>query len=207
MTEWAHFIGEKRYTAESFIAEAEQYGISRNIPAQQLRGIQFGDVINLMLWDGEQAVLFAQFVVSQVLIRDPEISAELGDKLVNEGRAQPGGRGGEPVHRACGSYISGGGVVLDQGKATVREIVDLAEQLAAEKDDRKLKFMVGGKISHQFPEPIPLGNYGPTFSRGFIKYSTGLREQPLRGENIEMKGVVDYRPARNGQSLAEEASS
>ena len=102
MTEWAHFIGEKRYTAESFISEAERYGISRNIPAQQLKGIQFGDVINLMLWDGTQAVLFAQFVVSQVLIRDTEISAEVGDKLVNQGRAEPGGGGGEPVHRACG---------------------------------------------------------------------------------------------------------
>jgi hypothetical protein len=195
MTEWAHFIGEKRYTTESFIAEAERYGISRNIPAQQLKGIQFGDVINLMLWDGDQAVLFAQFIVSQVLIRDTEISAEVGDKLVNEGRA---------VHRACGSYVSGGGVILDQEKATVREIVDLAEQLAAEKGDRKIKFMVGGKVSHQFPEPVPLGNHGPRFSRGFIKYSTGLREQPLRGEKIEMKGVADYRPARKGQSLSEE---
>jgi hypothetical protein len=204
MTEWAHFIGEKRYTTESFIAEAERYGISRNIPAQQLKGIQFGDVINLMLWDGDQAVLFAQFIVSQVLIRDTEISAEVGDKLVNEGRAEPGGGGGEPVHRACGSYVSGGGVILDQEKATVREIVDLAEQLAAEKGDRKIKFMVGGKVSHQFPEPVPLGNHGPRFSRGFIKYSTGLREQPLRGEKIEMKGVADYRPARKGQSLSEE---
>jgi hypothetical protein len=198
MTEWAHFIGEKRYSAESFVAEADRYGISRNIPARQLRGIQFGDVINLMLWDGTQAVLFAQFVVSQVLIRDTEISAEVGDKLVNEGRAEPGGRGGEPVHRACGSYISGGGVIINQETATVREIVDLAERLASEKGDRKIKFMVGGKISHQFPEPIPLGNHGPTFSRGFIKYSTGLRDQPMRGENIEMKGVADYRPAKKG---------
>jgi hypothetical protein len=207
MTEWAHFIGEKRYSAASFVAEAERYGISRNIPAQQLKGIQFGDVINLMLWDGEQAVLFAQFVVSQVLIRDTEISAEVGETLVNDGRAEPGGGGGEPVHRACGSYISGGGVQVDHEKATVKEIVDLAEQLAAEKGNRKIKFMVGGKISHQFAEPIPLGNHGPRFSRGFIKYSTGLREKPLQGTSIEMKGVADYRPARKGQSLAEKDGS
>jgi hypothetical protein len=159
-----------------------------------------------MLWDGEQAVLFAQFVVSQVLIRDTEISAEVGDKLVNEGRAEPGGGGGEPVHRACGSYISGGGVNVDHEKATVKEIVDLAEQLAAEKGNRKIKFMVGGRISHQFPVPVPLGDHGPRFSRGFIKYSTGLREQPLQGKIVEMKGVADYRPAKKGQSLAQEAS-
>jgi hypothetical protein len=65
--------------------------------------------------------------------------------------------------------------------------------------------MVGGKISHQFPKPIALGNHGPRFSRGFIKYSTGLREQSLRGERTEMKGVADYRPAKKGQSLSEEA--
>jgi hypothetical protein len=85
----------------------------------------------------------------------------------------------------------------------VREVVDLAERLAAEKGDGKI--IVGGKISRQFSETLLLGNHGPTFSGGFIKYSAGLRDQPLRGENLEIKGVADYRPAKEGQSPAKEA--
>ena len=114
--EWAHFIGEEQYSIESFIAEAEKYGISRNTNVQQLKGIQYGDTINLMQWDGTQAILFAQFVVRRVFIRDTEISAAVAEKLMEDGKAQPGGGGGDPVHRACGSYITGPGIVVDDEK-------------------------------------------------------------------------------------------
>src|SRR6266498_5931433 len=95
--EWAHFIGEGNYSIESFIAEAEKYGISRNIPAQQLKGIQYGDTINLMQWDGNQAILFAQVVVRRVFIRNLEISAAVAEKLIGDGKAQIGGGGGDSV--------------------------------------------------------------------------------------------------------------
>jgi hypothetical protein len=191
--EWAHFIGEEQYTVESFIAEAEKYEISRNIPAQQLKGIQYGDTINLMQWDGNQAILFAQFVVRRVFIRNPEISAAVAEK------------------RACGSYVTGPGIVVDDEKTSIREIIDLAEEIASqtgEEGEKKIKWMVGGSLSHKFPEPIPLGKYGPQFSRGFIRFNTGLdiHSLPDFSQSREMVAASNYRPAKQRSRSKQDAT-
>jgi len=209
--EWAHFIGEEQYTIESFIAEAEKYGISRNLPAQQLKGIQYGDTINLMQWDGNQAILFAQFVVRRVFIRNPEISAAVAEKLIEEGKAQTGGGGGDSVERACGSYITGPGIVVDDEKTSIREIIDLAEEIASQtgdEGDKKIKWMVGGSLSHKFPAPIPLGKHGPQFSRGFIRFNTGLdiNSLPDFSQSREMVAASNYRTAKQRSRSKQDAT-
>jgi len=205
--EWAHFIGEAQYSIESFVAEAEKYGISRNTNVQQLKGIQYGDTINLMQWDGTQAILFAQFVVRRVFIRDTEISAAVAEKLMEDGKAQPGGGGGDPVHRACGSYITGPGIVVDDEKISIKEIIDIAEGLASQVGDKKLKWMVGGSLSYKFPEPIALGKNGPRFSRGFLRFSTGLdiASMPDFAQSREMIAASNYHSAKQRSKSKQEA--
>lgn len=193
--EWAHFVGT-RYTPRSFIEEAKLYDVSRNIPASQLKGMNYGDIVNLLQWNGEEASLFAQFTVSRVLIRDPEVSAKVSERLIEEGRARHddsnsgGGGGGSSVVRECGSYDVSGRVIVDDEAVTVGELVSMAEEFAGELG-RKVKFMVGGYISNELKESIQLGNAGPKFSRGFIRYSTGATFSDVEQER-EILSVNNY---------------
>ena len=190
--EWAHFVGT-RYTPRSFIEEARLYGVSRNLPASQLKGMNYGDIVNLLQWSGEQASLFAQFTVSRVLIRDPEISAKISERLIEEGRARyddSNSGGGSSVVRECGSYDVSGRVIVDDKSVTVGELVSMAEEFARELG-RKIKFMVGGHISNELKEPVQLGNAGPKFSRGFIRYSTGATFSVAKQER-EILSVNNY---------------
>lgn len=191
--EWAHFVGT-RYTPKSFIEEAKLYGVSRNIPASQLKGMNYGDIVNLLQWGGEQASLFAQFTVSRVLIRDPEVSARISERLIEEGRARHddsgGGGGGSSVVRECGSYDVSGRVIVDDESVTIAELVSMAEELAEELG-RKVKFMVGGYISNELKDSVELGNAGPKFSRGFIRYSTGATFSDA-GQERDILSVNNY---------------
>jgi len=61
---------------------------------------------------------------------------------------------------------------VDDEAVTVGELVSMTEELAGELG-KKVKFMTDGHISNELKEPVQLGNAGPKFSRGFIRYSTG----------------------------------
>lgn len=199
--EWAHFIGT-RYSPQSFLAEAKLFNVSRNLPSSQLKGINFGDIVNLLQWDGEneEALLFAQFTVNRILIRDAEISSKVSQRLIEEGRARPSnesssGGGGESVIRECGEYNITGRTIVDDEFVTISEMVTMAECLARELG-RKVSFMVGGYISNEFPKPVKLGVAGPKFSRGFIKFETGATFSKTEKEIIS---VSDYHGSTSGE--------
>ena len=68
-----------------------------------------------------------------------EISAAVAEKLMEDGKAQPGGGGGDPVDRACGSYITGPGIIVDDEKTSIKEIIDLAEEHSFPGGEREIK--------------------------------------------------------------------
>jgi hypothetical protein len=58
--------------------------------------------------------------------------------------------------------------------------------------------MVGGSLSYKFPEPIALGKNGPRFSRGFIRFNTGLdiASMPDFAQSREMIAASNYHSAK-----------
>ena len=174
--EWAHFVGG-RYTPSSFMREARKFDVSRNITPQQTKGLKFGDVVNLMQWTEGEAKLFGQFVVTRVFVRDSDVSSALTKRLLDEGRARPGGGGETKVMRDCGSYVCSGGVIVNEEEVSILEIVKMEEAISTQLGKGQIKCMVGGKIVSEFSPPISLGKHGPKFSRGFIRFSTGAAKQ------------------------------
>ena len=125
--EWLHYIG-RRYTPESFIAEARQHGVARRVPAWALGTVKWGEKVWLAQWKGSKGVvtvaegkepeekrfakgraeIFASFTVDRVSIEDPEVRAKLLEELSQEGKVTAtSGAAPTMVRRKCGYYIRG----------------------------------------------------------------------------------------------------
>jgi hypothetical protein len=117
---------------------------------------RYGDTSNPMQGGHPQAMKVAKFIVRRISIRDTEISAGVSQKLMEGGQAQLVGRSPTPFPA----------LIL----------------LLRMKNHRRLRFsfrsekakMDHGSLSYKFLEPVPPRKNGPVFSRGFIRYSTGL---------------------------------
>lgn len=67
--EWLHWIGRGYYTKRSFIREAEQYGISREIRLQTLKRMWWSDLVYLMIFEGKKYrrnLLFGRFEITRL---------------------------------------------------------------------------------------------------------------------------------------------
>jgi hypothetical protein len=132
-------IGRAYYpTKNKFIKEAKQYGITRRISLRQLKKMAYGDMVLLAMMDGKSPVIFGSFVIEKISGLSPAASLVIRERfsceLVREG--------GIPVQRGCGEYIEG---ACYRVKATLREIVDVLEELKEQEVDIGLP-MVGGRF-------------------------------------------------------------
>ncbi len=193
--EWHHFIGGHYASPESFVAEAQKQGISRRIPAQNAKGMSFGDrVVLLRFVNAETVIAFAEMVVSRVML-DGEITQKIGNDLQEAGRAsyQENGGAGEMVNRECGEYLIAGTWQVDPD-VDIAELIRMAERYA---DGEKLFVMLGGELSQVYATHRLL-NPPPKFTRGFARRTPRpdffYNDAPASDERV-VYGVRNYQKA------------
>lgn len=170
-----HFVG-KPYTPDSFVKEAQKFGVTRRIAANQLKGMNFGDKIIFLVWRGKNIppAVIGEMRISSVHF-DGETNAKVVEELKSEEKIVSESAGsGAVIQRACGSFIDGGSCSLREDVA-IGELVEKAEKATdaqqekngIKDDDRASVWaMVGGHLDHVYIPPRTLTG-DIKFSRGF----------------------------------------
>jgi len=164
---WMHFIGGYYKSTDKFINEAKLQRISRRAPAQQVRGMQFGDRLVFLRYHKKDVVsAFAEAQIVGVTL-DHEIAKVVGDKLKEQGLAEyhePGSGGGTIIQRECGSYLMCGSWSI---KCELSDVMEMAIETAKEKGET-LFVMVNAELVQTYDAPTYL-QPAPKFTRGFSK--------------------------------------
>lgn len=164
---WLHFIGGYYKSTEMFVSEAKRQRISRRAPAQQVRGMQFGDRLVLLRYMRKaQVMAFAEAQIVGITL-DHEIAEAVGDELQKQGLAEyhaPGAGGGTIITRECGSYRMCGSWSV---RCELSDVMEIAINAAGEKGET-LFVMVNAELTQAYESPTYL-QPAPKFTRGFIK--------------------------------------
>lgn len=181
-----HFIGGYYKSEDHFIREAGKVGISRRVPAQVVRGMEFGDrLVFLRYVKGKSVYAFAEGQIIGLTL-EGEIAKQVGERLIQDGKAEYH-EGGGMVQRECGSYFVLGTYDV---KATLKETMDIAQEIHAKQAKEKgeepepLFVMVNAKLITAYPDLVYLSP-APKFTRGFI-----------RSDDSSFVAPADYAPER-----------
>lgn len=184
---WMHFIGGYYKSEQAFISEADKVGISRRAPAQTVRGMEFGDRLIFLRYAGKEAVFaFAEAQIIGITL-DGETAKEVGERLIQEGKAEYH-EGGGIVQRECGSYFVLGTFEV---KVSLEECMDIAQEIHEQKAKKEGKepeplfVMVNAKLITAYQAPIYLSPM-PKFTRGFIRSADSSFVAP-RDHVVEQK--------------------
>jgi hypothetical protein len=121
-TRWMHYIGGYYRSHHAFIREAKVMGISRRIPAQVARGMNYGDTVVLLRYCSKKRVYaFAEMIITG-LVLSGDIAQAVGEKLQAQGKATYTAGGGM-ISRECGSYMIMGTWNVDAELSEVMDIV------------------------------------------------------------------------------------
>lgn len=193
---WMHFIGGYYKSTAKFIDEAKLQRISRRAPAQQVRGMQFGDRLVFLRYHKKDVVsAFAEAQIVGVTL-DHEIAKEVGDKLKEQGLAEyhePGSGGGTLIQRECGSYMCVGSWDI---KCELSEVMEMAIE-AAKKKGEPLFVMVNAELVQTYESPTYL-QPAPKFTRGFLKPADQAQLSITPVETVvepEMWAIQNYQKA------------
>ena len=154
MATFLHYVGG-RYSPQTFIAEAQQYGITRRANAQNVKALNFGDTILLVDHRQGRPAVFGSFTLTDIIF-DANINAELLPLLQANGVVESvQDFGGSPitVRRKCGSFTITGSVSLrtrgedetptadetqdaetteEEPRISVAELIELAQAIQAQ---------------------------------------------------------------------------
>lgn len=120
---WMHFIGQGLYSIDKFEAEAEKFGVSRNLPKKTLAQMEVGDKVHLFIRDGKSSLMFGHFVVTGLT---GEVPAKAADILLKSGKLKKVASGQTTtVERACGSYTISGGYQMN---CSIKDVMDSIEE-------------------------------------------------------------------------------
>lgn len=160
---WLHFVGGYYSDHQKFLKEAAKHGISRRVPAQVVRGMQFGDRVIFLRYVKDASFAFAEAVITGITL-DHEVAEEVGNWLKEQGLAEyheaPGG--GSMIERECGSFmVCGGWTVTAPLSDCIERAIKVAEAM-----DVKLEIMVWAKLTKVYPDPVIL-QPSPKFNRSF----------------------------------------
>ena len=150
---WLHWIGNLHYSVANFIKESKKLGVSRRVPQQILRNMEWGDRIYLasrVPERGKSPVCFGYFEITRIAgIQLDEMPDELRNKVENV--KDPSTDFQFAIERGCGWVEIGAYYLTTLG----------VEELADYTDDPMIE---GGlKI---FQKPWPMFYRMPPF-RGF----------------------------------------
>jgi hypothetical protein len=178
---WLHYVGGHYGTTEAFVAEARQAGVTRRIPAQVARGMQYGDRVVFLRWGGPGRVwAFAEMVIETVTLMG-NLAVKVGARLAAAGRAEYHA-GEQIIKRSCGWYVVAGTWIV---KASLSEVLEAAIDAAAGED---VFCMIGGPLTRAYGEPVMLSP-APKFTRGFIR-SDDVSYQCTGGEDATAPGAM-----------------
>jgi len=185
--DWLHWIGKQYYTTNSFIKEAEKYGVSRRVSLQQLKQMSWGDTIYCAMLDGKTGVIFGYFKVKQITGLDPETAERVRDRYACELLDN----GGYAVSRSCGEYATGATYSIS---ADIKEIANEIMNIEGEKENLrppptpprggKSKLMVSGHFT--IKEPIRLLDI--PFRQGFRAINGKSLIYQAENNNRKVKG-------------------
>lgn len=198
---WMHYIGQGYYADEKkFLREAKKSGISRRAPAQIARGMEFGDRLVFLRYVRQGSVFALAEGRIHGITLDHEIAQEVGERLIEDGRAEYH-EGGGAVERECGSYLVVGTFTV---RASLKEVITTAQAIhARKKGDTPMFVMVNAKLTTAYPEPVFL-QPAPKFTRGFIRsefFFEPPNKQTTGGDVIAISGYTrKERPRRKSAS-------
>ena len=143
MQDFIHYVGRKYYPMpRDFADEAVRSGVTRRLPLNAIKSMEFGDVAHLaMRIDGETHI-FGYFTIELVSGLSADAIAELrevyGDR-VGEMEGEP-----ELIERKCGQYFAMPAIHVELSLAEIMEVLDRFENPG--------KVMIGGAY-HDAPNP------------------------------------------------------
>lgn len=183
---WLHFIGGYYDSESRFCREARKFGISRRVPAQMVRGMEFGDRLVFLRYVRRGAsYAFAEGQIVGITL-EGDIARQVGERLIAEGKAEYS-EGGEVVSRACGSYLVLG---TYQVKATLKETMAIAQEIHTERLRKQgenpgpMFVMLNARLVRAYKDPVYLSP-SPKFTRSFI-----------RSDDTSFTAPDDYAPER-----------
>lgn len=182
---WLHYVGKGLYTPQTFKREAEIHGVSRAIPLNCLKALNWGDIVLLAQYNSEKrsAEVFGYFIIETISHNLPaHCSAELRNMLNVEKIEYIQ----KYVARLCGSYkIESIAIVKDD----LKDIADKIQKIV-KKYKEKPKIFIGGT----FYELDPFELQNTKFTRSLIKVGTDqihiVKAQVLAKRLIE---ISDYK--------------
>lgn len=176
---WQHFIGGYYSDTGRFVREAQRIGISRRAPAQAVRGMQFGDRLILLRYEGKgRAFAFAEAIITGMTL-DHEIAAAVGAELQRRGLASFQ-EGGGSIERDCGSYFIVGTWTVN---CSWSDVMDIALDVAKAKGET-LFVMVNARLRCAY-DPITYLDPAPKFTRGFTRAPDDDEWQPWTADRAD----------------------
>lgn len=161
-----HYIGERIYTVESFIAEAKKLGVNRCLPLKLIKSIKFGDKILLATFEPKKIItsqqlsfegfeeeqekidgrknkkdgtakVFGYFTVSGLNLRASDAFKEALTAQLDVVESKDNNA---LYQRGCGSYLLGASYIITN---TIEEVVSKIETLMLERKENVKVFITG----------------------------------------------------------------
>lgn len=162
---WMHFIGGHYASPEHFLREAQRIGVSRRVPAQLARAMNFGERVICLRYGGPGKVLaFAEFRIDQIII-EGDITDAVGQQLAAQGRARYESGTSVLNERECGFYLITGTWHVAED-VSLQEVLDKVIEIGKARG-QTITCLVGGPLTQVYDAPALLP--GVKFTRGFIK--------------------------------------
>lgn len=183
---------------EDFVKEAQKYGISRNVPLNAVKTLNWGETILCATHSkypdeffealkrkpdrSGTADLLCSFIFDSLFIRDPDLHAAVMNRLQELGFLGEIKELDEVVERDCGAYIITSATEVTIPIADLVQIIrDMGKRLRIAP-----KVMIGGQVQDVFED----GEYIPNvkFTRGIM----GLEDEQPIVTTAKVVGIKDY---------------
>ena len=190
MSNWLHYIGKSYYDIDTFIAEAQKYGITRRLPLSHIKGMSWGDIVTCVQKEGSNKShsVFMEFTITRIAGLAQGTSEKLGKLLpMRQLDEEP-----EEVTRECGSYETAGTYEFDAPLSDVaQELYELDKKGA---DVGKLMIGCGPGDITLIPKPYPLVDLCIAQTQGFRPYNRDkfvgdVTARESAGKRVRLKGT------------------
>lgn len=148
--DYLHWIGKSYYTTNSFIKEAEKFGVTRRISLRDAKRMAWGDTVYCAMLDGKTGVIFGYFKVDLITGLDEETA----QKIKEEHRTEMTDPGNYAINRGCGEYVAGPTHSISASLEEIYHSIDWVERKrdgctieSAKPRPKTNKLMIGGTFT------------------------------------------------------------
>jgi len=186
-----HFVGQGYYDEKGFIAEARKCGVQRKIKLQDLKKINFGDIVFLAfgfrrpkdLKKGlDPAKVFGYFKIEKLSGMEERtlelISKELGVSVEESDN--------EMISRGCGTYVLGSSLTINVPMEEIKELI------------RKYEFTANLFVGGTFTKIKPFWLIDYPFARSVLlaldRKKLGRTLADSKNRVLEGRFDIDFKP-------------